>query len=117
MAELNALPQSGFETTTIWSAGQQRFDGVLLKDIAAYVGAPHGMLELSALNEYIVEFDLSAQVEQHALVATSRNGAEMSTRDKGPLWVVFPYDESDLYQTETVFALSIWQMDRIAVMP
>ena len=116
MQDLAELPQNGFETSTIWSNGLQRFDGVLLTDLAAHLEVDGEVLELSALNEYLVDFDMSLEVERQALVATSRNGEPMSSRDKGPLWVVFPYDKDEAFQTETVYALSIWQLDRISVL-
>jgi hypothetical protein len=43
------------------------------------------------------------------------NGAEMSIRDKGPLWIVYPYDASDDFRSEVVYSRSIWQLDRIEV--
>ena len=39
----------------------------------------------------------------------------MSIRDKGPLWVVYPYDSSADYRTEVIYSRSIWQLDRIEV--
>ncbi|MGR3607464.1 MAG: oxidoreductase, partial [Sulfitobacter sp.] len=42
-------------------------------------------------------------------------GSLMSRRGKGPLWIVYPYDNNPSYKTETIYSRSIWQMDRIAV--
>jgi hypothetical protein len=39
----------------------------------------------------------------------------MSVRDKGPLWVVYPFDDVPAYQSETIYSRSIWQLDRIEV--
>jgi hypothetical protein len=50
-------------------------------------------------------------------VAYLRNGAEMSMRDKGPLWIVYPYDAKPDYQSELIYSRSIWQLDRIEVQP
>ncbi len=70
---------------------------------------------LSALNDYLVEFTPDEIVPGGPLVAYEGNGTSMSPRDKGPLWVVFPYDQDPKFQTESVFAQSIWQLDRIEV--
>ena len=40
----------------------------------------------------------------------------MSLRDKGPLWIVYPFDSNPSYSTEVTYARSIWQLDRIEVL-
>ena len=51
------------------------------------------------------------------MIAYERNGAVMSVRDKGPLWIVYPYDSNPDYQTEEIYARSIWQLEKITVKP
>jgi hypothetical protein len=51
------------------------------------------------------------------IVAFARNGAPMPLRDKGPLWIVYPYDSNPDYQSELIYSRSIWQLDRIEVRP
>jgi hypothetical protein len=41
----------------------------------------------------------------------------MSVRDKGPLWLVYPYDSAAKYQSEVVFSRSIWQLNRLEIAP
>ena len=43
------------------------------------------------------------------------NGDVMLVRNKGPLWVVYPYDENPEYRSEVIYSRSIWQLDRIEV--
>ena len=43
------------------------------------------------------------------------NGEIMSLRDKGPLWVIYPYDQNAAYRSEVTYSRSIWQLDRIEV--
>jgi hypothetical protein len=37
----------------------------------------------------------------------------MSVRDKGPLWLIYPYDSKAEYQSETIYSRSIWQLVKI----
>jgi hypothetical protein len=37
----------------------------------------------------------------------------MSLRDKGPLWIIYPYDSKSDFRTEVVYSRSIWQRDRL----
>jgi hypothetical protein len=43
------------------------------------------------------------------------DGNAMSVRDKGPLWVIYPYDSDAAYRTEVIYSRSIWQLDRLEV--
>lgn len=117
MGDLLALPRNGFETETVWTEGVQRFDGVWLADLVELLEPTGGLLELSALNEYLVEFETQEVPTSKALVAYLHNGAPMSARSKGPLWVVFPYDAGPQFRTELTYMMSIWQLDRIIVLP
>ena len=113
--EIMSLPVAQIRTTTIWTEGEQQFQGVWLKDLIDHLGVTEGTLDFSALNEYLVEIPMDDIVRGGPLVAYEWNGNRMSARDKGPLWVVFPYDSDIKFQTESVFAQSIWQLDRVEV--
>ncbi len=39
----------------------------------------------------------------------------MSVREKGPLWIVYPYSSSPEFQNEVIYSRSIWQLNRITV--
>ena len=116
-AELLALPKAGFETTTVWTNGPQTFEGVWLADLVAELGVESGSMEMLALNDYLVDFEVDGLAERKALVAYRHNDELMSPRHKGPLWIVFPYDEGPQFRTEITYVSSIWQLDRIEVLP
>lgn len=114
-AALEALGIETVETTTIWTEGVQVFEGVPLARLMQEIGAQEGKMLATAINDYTVEIPLSDAVENGPIVAITMNGAQMSVRDKGPLWVVYPYDANEDYRTEVVYSRSIWQLDRIEV--
>lgn len=70
-------------------------------------------LRMIAANDYAVEMPCTAMTPDYPIVANRINGAHFSIRDKGPLWVVFPYDSSPDLRTETIYAYSIWQLVEI----
>lgn len=115
MSDLKALPVARFDTVTIWTDGTQTFEGVSLRALLDHVGASDGDLEAVALNDYAVTIPASDAVEGGPIVAYAHNGQAMSVRDKGPLWVVYPFDANDTYKSEEYYARSIWQLDRIVV--
>ncbi|WP_172982724.1 molybdopterin-dependent oxidoreductase [Roseovarius bejariae] len=112
---LMSLPRSGFVTTTIWTNGPQRFDGVWLSDFLEHFDVTAGTLSLQAINDYLVEMPVSEIVSGEALLAYERNGKPMTQRSKGPVWLVYNYDADPAFRTETIYTRSVWQLDRITV--
>jgi hypothetical protein len=115
MDMLQAMPASGFDTNTTWTEGVTRFDGVPLKALLDAVGAKGSSVTATALNNYSVEIPLDVLEDQVPIVAYHINGETFSRRDKGPLWIVFPYDVGPDYQTELVYGWSIWQLSGLTV--
>jgi len=112
---LMALDETVIETTTIWTEGAQVFQGVGLDVLMEALGVSQGTLLATAINDYTVEIPVSDAVAGGPIIAYKLNDATMSVRDKGPLWVVYPYDSSPDYRTEVIYSRSIWQLDRIEV--
>lgn len=117
-AELLALPQSSFQTTTVWTDGLTNFSGPSLSSIleAAGVEDAGNGLRIHALNDYNVEFPAEHIEEDVPIIANRIDGAPFSVRNKGPLWLVFPFDQDARYQSEDIFALSVWQLTQIDVL-
>lgn len=112
---LEALPQITLVTETIWTTGAQTFDGVRLKDVLDAAGVDAGTIKAFAINDYAVEIPFEDVLDGSAVIAYRRNGAPMSVREKGPLWVIYPFDEDARFRSEVYYSRSIWQLDRISV--
>lgn len=111
LAMLQSMPVTTFKTSTIWSEKATEFTGVNLKTILDYAGASGANVHAIALNDYKVDIPVDADAP---MVAYHLDGDIMSTRDKGPLWIVYPYDLNAKYRTEVIYSRSIWQLDRLA---
>lgn len=110
---LDRLGTVTVETSTIWTDGVSSFTGVPLRNLAETLEVTEGVFLASAINDYTVEIPMSDAVEGGAVIAFLKDGEPMSVRDKGPLWVVYPYDDNPDYQSEVTYSRSIWQLDRI----
>lgn len=110
---LAALGLETIETTTIWTEDKQVFEGVPLAALADLIGVQTGTFFATAINDYTVEIPVADAVHNGPIIAISHNGEDMSVRDKGPLWIIYPYDSSSKYRTEVIYSRSIWQLDRI----
>ncbi len=108
MAVLEALPVSTMETETPFSKGEYVFTGVQFSDFMSHIGASGTQVELIALNDYRVNADLDQLIEHGAMIAYKRDDAYMSIRDKGPLWIVFPWSDDPGRNWESLNVLSVW---------
>ncbi|NKX40309.1 molybdopterin-dependent oxidoreductase [Rhodobacteraceae bacterium R_SAG2] len=116
MEMLQSLDNTTFETRTIWTEGKHLFEGVSLFKLVEHLGIEGESLRATAINDYAVEIPLEDAVEEGPIIAYKMDGEVMSLRDKGPLWIVYPFDNNPNYNTEVTYARSIWQLDRIEVL-
>ncbi|MEH6470450.1 MAG: molybdopterin-dependent oxidoreductase [Halopseudomonas sp.] len=114
-AMLQALPQHHFTTTTPWTEGAHRYDGVLLKDLLAAVGARGSQLTLYALNDYHATIQLAPLRDYPILVAMKADGRPMRVRDKGPLWLLYPMSDFPQLDSKKHHVGMVWQLNGMVV--
>ena len=102
-------------TQTPWMEGKSAFSGPLLRELLAAVGATGKTLKIRALNDYVVDVPVSDAFDHDTILATRLDGSIMSVRDKGPLFLIYPFDREPALYNEKYFALSIWQISEIEV--
>lgn len=113
--QLEAFRQIEFETSTIWSEGVRSFSGPSLREVLIAAGITGGDINLTAENQYRTTMPWFVMNEDFPIIATRIDGETFSLREKGPLWIVFPYDADEKYRTEVMYAHSIWQLVEIGV--
>ena len=113
---LEALGTTTLEEVTPWYEGRRRFDGVPLTRVLAEAGAPKASsVHLHALNDYSVDLPMTEVERYQPILALKRDGTYMTVREKGPLFLVFPFDEHPEIRTPWYFSRAIWQVDAIIV--
>lgn len=115
MTMLEALPRRVTETETPWTKGKTRFEGPLGAALLDSVGASGTTLRIVALNEYAVDVPIEDFRKWPVILATRRDGRPMPVRDKGPIFVIYPFDADRGLWNETYFARSAWQVKSIEV--
>lgn len=116
LALLQSLGTVTIRTTTIWTTGEQQFTGVPLMAVLQRLGASGHTIEAAALNDYFTEIPVSdAESDPGPIIAYAQNGELLSVRDKGPLWIVYPYDADAALRSEVIYARSIWQLVSLQV--
>jgi len=115
VTRLRALGVTRMRTGTIWTDGVNDFTGSRLKDIVDYLGLTGGTIKALALNDYSVDIPVSDAVEDGPILAYEMDNAPISVRDKGPLWIVYPFDAKPEYRSEVIYTRAIWQLERFEV--
>ena len=71
---------------------------------------------MTSLGDAVTYYSLSAASGTTApLVAYEMDGETMSRRQKGPLWIVYPFDSDADFRSEVIYSRSIWQLDRLEI--
>lgn len=113
MDTLASMETVEFTTSTIWLEENATFTGVALRDLLEFAGSTGSTISAVALNDYKIDIPVVEIEDDAPIVAYLLNGEAMTPRGKGPLWIVYPYDESDTYRSEVIYSRSIWQLNRI----
>lgn len=112
---LLALPQYETLTGLPWIDGQSRFRGPLLRDVLSAVGARGEAITVHAINGYQSQIPTDDAERYAVILAMSRDGKSMRVRDRGPLFVVYPFDDHHQLNSNIYYSRSVWQVARIEV--
>nr|WP_315183665.1 molybdopterin-dependent oxidoreductase [uncultured Albidiferax sp.] len=115
MAMLEKLPQKTFTTQTPWYPKPVTFTGPLLRDVLAAAGAKGSKIVAVALNDYKTEIPFDDATKFDPIVAHLLDSKPMSIREKGPLFIVYPFDTSADLRTEMYYNRSAWQLSSLRV--
>ncbi len=114
-AMLEELGLDQITTTTPWNSGLVRFDGVPLESLMQALGATGSFVTAYALNDFTTEIPISDFKRFHPILALTRNGEYMPVRDKGPLFIIYPFDSNPELKQQIYYNRSAWQVARLLV--
>jgi len=112
---LNSFERKSIRTKTPWTNGVVHFEGFLVRDLLTAVGANQGNVRAIAINEYMVEIPIEDFMKYDVIIADRKNGSPMTVREKGPLWIIYPWDSHSELVNEIYHSRSIWQLRSLIV--
>jgi hypothetical protein len=112
---LERLGMQEVVTTTPWHNGQVKFEGVPLDRLMKAVGANGDHVTALALNDYSTDIPIDDFAKFGTILALKRDGDYMPVKDKGPLFIVYPYDSKPELKAQMYYSRSAWQVNRIVV--
>jgi len=114
-ASFESLGMTTIETKTPWYPGPVKFEGVALDKLMSAVGATGKTITAIALNDYSSEIPMDDFSKYHPILATKRNGEYMPVSDKGPLFVIYPFDSDPELQSQQFYSRAVWQVVKLVV--
>jgi hypothetical protein len=115
MAMLEKLPQHSFSTQTPWYPSAVSFTGPLLRDVLAAVGAKGTSITAVALNDYKTEIPVDDAARHDVIIARLMNDRPMRVREKGPLFIVYPFDTKAELRSELYYNRAAWQLNVLRI--
>jgi hypothetical protein len=112
---LDALPGRETIATTPWYDHAETFKGPLASALLDAVGATGTTVRVTAINDYFADIPISDFKKDPVIFATSIDGKKLSVRDKGPIFVIYPFNENPALYNEAYFGKSVWQVTKIDV--
>lgn len=115
MQMLEKLPQRSFTTRTPWYPDAVTFTGPLLRDVIAAAGGKGSKITAVALNDYKTEIPFDDIHRHDAIVARLMNNRPMPVREKGPLFIVYPFDTKAELRSELYYNRAAWQLSVLRI--
>ncbi|MEC9482245.1 MAG: molybdopterin-dependent oxidoreductase [Halomonas sp.] len=114
-AMLSDLGMHEVVTHTPWTQGVSRFEGPLARDLLDAVGAQGDDLTVTGLDGYVAEVPASDFRKHDVILALKRDGERIPIRERGPIFVLYPFDQKPELVTERIRFRSLWQVASILV--
>ncbi len=115
LAALGKLPQHTFVTRTPWTPNAQKFTGPLLRDVLALVGAQGSTIKALALDDYQIAIPVADAQQYDVVVARLIDDKPIPVRERGPLFIIYPFDQRPELQATRYYERSIWQLKSIVI--
>jgi hypothetical protein len=112
---LESLGLETITTTTPWHKGPVTFEGVRMSKVMQFVQAKGKTVKALALNDYETQIPMEDFSKFNVLLALKRDGEYMPVRDKGPLFIVYPYDSTPELKSQTYYGRSAWQLKKLEI--
>lgn len=112
---LEGLGLGTLRTSTAWTAGTAEFQGVLVRDLLAAVGAEGELVLATALNDYQITVSMNELRSFPIMLALKMDGKYLTIRDKGPIWIVYPRDQYAHFQNSETDKRWIWQLAKLEI--
>jgi hypothetical protein len=83
--------------------------------VLAAVKASGSVVKAVAINDYAISIPVADTTKHKVIVARLLDDKPMAVRDKGPLFVVYPFDDNAVLRSSVYYERSIWQLKALDI--
>jgi hypothetical protein len=110
---LKSLGTVSFSSKTEWTDGTPTFTGVPLKALIEKVGASGTEILAMAADGYAISIPMTDVDRYSILLVYAIDGQELDVADKGPLWVMYRWDQMSPKEIEDKSPNAVWQLQQL----
>lgn len=114
MQDIKAMPQAKLLSKNDYTEKEVLFEGPLVRDaLSGFSFDANSVVRATAANDYFVDIPASEFLDYRVVLAVTMDGKEMSLRDKGPIWIIYPVEEFSTDSTPSIAVVNhrlIWQL-------
>lgn len=81
-----------------------------MRDQLSFVGAEGTVVDAVAIDLPFTDFD-----RNDVVLALEANGRQLSVRDRGPTWIIYPFSKDPTLDNEAIHARCVWQLVSLAI--
>ena len=110
---LKSLGSETFSAKTEWTEGTPTFTGVPLKVLIDTVGASGDEIIATAADGYAISLPMADVDRYNLLLVYAIDGTELDHTDKGPLWIMYRWDQMTAQEIEDKSPNAVWQLQQL----
>lgn len=110
---LKALGSETFKSKTEWTEGISTFTGVPLKALIGKIGATGTEIIATAADSYAISIPMVDLDRYTLLLVYAIDGKELDPTGKGPLWVMYRWDQMTPQEIEDKSPNAVWQLQQL----
>lgn len=117
LSELQTLTQANITTAHPWSTEPRHYHGVDMNTLLDSLFNQQKILslQLEALNDFSIAVNWEQISSYSPILAWQENKRVISRRNKGPLWLILPFDQVPKVQQADFLHFMVWQLRIIRV--
>ena len=116
LQQLQEFRQVELRTGNEFVDGEKIFRGPLAREVLQLDDSdPPEIVILTAANDYQVEVSTQEFQDYDVILALSMDDKNLSRRDKGPIWVIYPMSDHEELRDPVYNSRLIWQLVKMEV--
>ncbi|MEM9025445.1 MAG: hypothetical protein AAGB06_00780 [Verrucomicrobiota bacterium] len=112
---LKQFPQHSLRVKSPWFDSERIQTGPLLGDLLEFLGIHGSSMYVQALNGYTASVPVADAKNLKILLSIDRDGRPLRVRDKGPVFITYPFTEMPELHNDITYAKSVWMVNSIEI--